>query len=454
MGLFYLRGMQIHLIAIGGAVMHNLALALHAKGYQVSGSDDEIFEPSRSRLNKQGLLPTEYGWFPDKIHTGQDAVILGMHARADNPELLRAQELNIPVYSFPEYVFEQSKDKLRVAICGSHGKTTITSMIMHVLNYHHKKFDYLVGAQLKGFETMVQFSDAPIMIIEGDEYFASPLDKRPKFLFYHAQINLISGIAWDHFNVFPTFDLYTNQFKQLMEGTASSDKLIVFNEDEHIDTLLQTSGIAATIEKYGTPAYYLQNHQFHITTENKDYNFEIFGKHNMQNMDGARCVCYALGIENDAFYLAMESFKGAAKRLETIIATPDHHVFRDFAHAPSKVQATVNAVKEQFPKNKLVAVLELHTFSSLNQAFMVNYGNTMEQADVRIVYFNPHTLAIKKLPPLEPAGIKQLFNDPDLVVINNSAELFSELKKLNVVNTDLLLMSSGNFDNLDLTILT
>ena len=446
--------MQIHLIAIGGAVMHNLALALHQLGYQVTGSDDEIFEPSLSRLQKQGLLPAERGWFPEKIHDKLDAVILGMHARADNPELLKAKALGLAVYSFPEYVYEQSKHKTRVAICGSHGKTTITSMIMHELQQRKMAFDYLVGAQLAGFETMVQFSDAPLMIIEGDEYFASPLDKRPKFLHYQSQITLISGIAWDHFNVFPTFNNYTDQFKQLMEGTKSSDTLIVFNDDTNIQSLINESKIAANIISYQTPEYVLNNHKFQINTSTDQYTFSIFGRHNMQNMEGAKKVCNALGISDADFYTAMQSFKGAAKRLEILKQTNDHIIFRDFAHAPSKVEATVNAVKEQYPEKILVACLELHTFSSLNKDFINQYYNTMQKADVRIVYFNPHTLTLKKLPPLSTTEVQQYFNDNDMHVVNDSAQLLLLLQKLNIVNTNLLLMSSGNFDNLDLTILT
>ncbi|MBL0280228.1 MAG: peptidoglycan synthetase [Chitinophagales bacterium] len=446
--------MQIHLIAIGGAVMHNLALALHQLGYQVTGSDDEIFEPSLSRLQKQGLLPAEKGWFPEKIHDKLDAVILGMHARADNPELLKAKALGLAVYSFPEYVYEQSKHKTRVAICGSHGKTTITSMIMHVLQQRKMAFDYLVGAQLAGFETMVQFSDAPLMIIEGDEYFASPLDKRPKFLHYQSQITLISGIAWDHFNVFPTFNNYTDQFKQLMEGTKSSDTLIVFNDDTNIQSLINESKIAATIISYQTPEYVLNNHKFQINTTTNQYTFSIFGRHNMQNMEGAKKVCNALGISDADFYTAMQSFKGAAKRLEILKQNNDHIIFRDFAHAPSKVEATVNAVKEQYPEKNLVACLELHTYSSLNKDFINQYYNTMQKADVRIVYFNPHTLILKKLPHLSTAEVQHYFNDTDMHVVNDSAQLLLLLQKLNIVNTNLLLMSSGNFDNLDLTILT
>ena len=446
--------MQIHLIAIGGAVMHNLAIALKTKGLTVTGSDDEIFEPSLSRLQKHNLLPKKYGWYPENIHSGLDAVILGMHARADNPELLRAKELNLNIYSFPEYIYEQSKNKIRVAVCGSHGKTTITSMIMHVLKDQKLDFDYLVGAQLAGFETMVQISDAPLMIIEGDEYFASPLDKRPKFLHYKAQITLISGIAWDHFNVFPTFENYTNQFKILMESLSPQQLLILNEEDQNINSLLNNSKVKAEIKKYSTPDYFLENNAFHLQFENKVYIFEIFGKHNMQNMEAARLVCNALNIENDVFYSAMESFKGAAKRLEILYKNDSGIVFRDFAHAPSKVQATVDAVKEQYPERKLIACLELHTFSSLNKTFIAHYKNTMNKADVRIVYFNPHTVQLKKLPELLPEEVKHFFNDDSLHVINNSAQLSELLKMLKSVNTNFLLMSSGNFDNLEFTIFT
>jgi len=445
--------MQIHLIAIGGAVMHNLAIALKTKGLIVTGSDDEIFEPSLSRLKKHGLLTEKFGWDAENIHHQLDAVILGMHTRADNPELLRAIELKLPVYSFPEYVYEQSKDKVRVAVCGSHGKTTITSMIMHVLKTQKRDFDYLVGAQLAGFETMVQISDAPLMIIEGDEYFASPLDKRPKFLHYRAQITLISGIAWDHFNVFPTFENYTDQFKILIESLSEQTLLILNAEDQNINSVLIKSEVKAEIKKYFTPDYYLENNVFHLNFENKIYIFEIFGKHNMQNMEAARLVCNALNIGNETFYTAMESFKGAAKRLEILYKNEQGIVFRDFAHAPSKVKATVDAVKEQYPERTLIACLELHTFSSLNKTFITHYKNTMNKADVRIVYFNPHTVELKKLPELIPDEVKHFFNDDSLYVINNSKQLAELLKMLKNANTNFLLMSSGNFDNLEFTIL-
>lgn len=446
--------MRVHLIAIGGAVMHNMALALQESGHSVSGSDDEIFEPSRTRLQRKGLLPEVMGWFPERISPELDAVILGMHARADNPELLRAQELGLPIYNFPEYVYEQSKNAIRVAICGSHGKTTITSMIMHVLRQKQMHFDYLVGAQLAGFETMVRFSGAPVMIIEGDEYFASPLDKRPKFLFYHPQIALISGIAWDHFNVFPTYASYVHQFTQLANVMAADSTLIVQGEDAEINNMISGSTFTGEVLPYFTPEYTVADGHITLQYAGTSYTMHIFGKHNMQNMEGARLVCAKLGIDTADFYAAMQTFTGAAKRLEVFKSTDDHIIFRDFAHAPSKVQATTAAVKEQFPQHRLVACLELHTFSSLNKGFIDQYRNTMRDADVRIVYFNPHTLALKKLPPLSTEEVQAYFNDPELTVMNDSNQLLALLKSLNIANTHLLLMSSGNFDNLDLSILT
>ncbi len=445
--------MKVHLIAIGGAVMHNLAIALKSKGYMVTGSDDEIFEPSRSRLQKHGLLPGKSGWFPESVHPGLDAVILGMHARIDNPELIRAIELKLPVYSFPEFVFEQSKNKIRVAICGSHGKTTITSMVMHVLKHQHKAFDYLVGAHLDGFETMVQLSDAPLILIEGDEYFASPLDKQPKFLHYKAQINLISGVAWDHFNVFPTFDSYTAQFKLLIDSLSATDTLIANEEDEVLSSLVG-EGCKAKYIGYHTPNYSLRNNKLQLEYDHHAYSFEIFGRHNMQNMEGAAIVCAQLGIARPDFYEAMQNFKGAAKRLEIFRKAVDHFIFRDFAHAPSKVKATVLAVKEQFPDKKLVACLELHTYSSLNKSFIPQYANTMLAADLRIVYVNPHALELKKLPPLSAEEIQKYFNDSELIVVQDSEQLINLLQSLNVVNSNILLMSSSNFNNLSFNELT
>jgi len=446
--------MRIHLIAIGGAVMHNMALALAEAGHQVTGSDDEIFEPSRSRLAKYGLLPEAMGWFPEKIDHTLDAVILGMHARADNPELLAAQKLGISVYNFPEYVYEHSKEAIRIAICGSHGKTTITSMIMHVLQNMQRHFDYLVGAQLAGFETMVKFSNAPVMVIEGDEYFASPIDRRPKFLFYRPQIALISGIAWDHFNVFPKFSDYTDQFKLFLEKLTTDSLLIVNGEDAVIRDLLQESKCVSRIIQYYALQYAGIANGTSVEHGGKKYTWKIFGRHNMENAAGAMEVCKALGISGDDFCLAMQSFTGASRRLECIHQDNDLIILRDFAHAPSKVQATVAAVREQYPDKNMTACLELHTFSSLNVDFLGQYRNCMHVADQRIVYFNPHTVEMKKLPPLTTDEVRRLFNDTGLEVFDDVQKLLRHLQALHGTHGVLLLMSSGSFDNMDMRILT
>lgn len=444
--------MQIHLISIGGAVMHNLAIALKKNGFRVSGSDDEIFEPSLSRLKQYALLPSEFGWFPQKIHKGLDAVILGMHARADNPELLEAQKLGLSIYSFPEYIYEQAKKKDRIAVCGSHGKTTITSMILHCFLSIKKKFDYLVGAQLKGFDAMVQISDADIMVIEGDEYFASPIDKRPKFLFYHPKITLLSGIAWDHFNVFPKWEDYLFQFQLLVESLEKDSYLIYNAEDENILQLLEQSSVQANCIPYKTPNYNIINEQVHITNAQSEYAFYIFGKHNLQNMEAAKQACLLSGVKENIFYESMQTFSGASRRLEEIFRNDSLIIYRDFAHAPSKVKATVSALKEQYPQKKLIAVFELHTFSSLNKSFLPQYSGSMNEAHVRIVYFNPHTLDMKKLPTLSKQDIKDAFHDDELIVLNHSEEISSWVKESLENQSVILLMSSGNFDNLDVQV--
>ncbi len=441
--------MKIHLIAIGGAVMHNLAIALAKKGYRVTGSDDEIFEPSRSRLERYGLLPDAPGWFAEKLHSDLDAVILGMHARADNPELLRARELGLAVYSFPEYIFNQSQNKKRVVVCGSHGKTTITSMIMHSLQQAGQQFDYLVGAQLKGFDTMVQLSEAPSIIIEGDEYFASPLDRRPKFLHYKPDIAVLSGIAWDHFNVFPEWESYLDQFRQLLQGMAADSVLIYNSADDNIRQLLREMTPRFTCIPYSAPDYHISGADSIIHAGKKAFKMHVFGRHNMENMAAAARACALLHIQEMDFYSHMESFEGAARRLEIFAQTGTTTIFRDFAHAPSKVMATIGAVKEQFSKRKVIACLELHTFSSLNKSFLPNYAGSMREADTRIVYFNPHTLEQKRLPALSISEMRIFFDDPDLVVIDDSALLLQTLRGLTGGDTCLLLMSSGNFNNLN-----
>ena len=439
-----------HFIAIGGAVMHNLALALVKKGYQVTGSDDEIYEPSKSRLAKAGILPQKYGWFPEKIHSGLDGIILGMHARIDNPELVKAKELGIPVFSFPEFIYNQSKDKKRVVIAGSHGKTSITSIILHVLKDQGVEFDYLVGAQIEGFDLMVQLSNAPIIIIEGDEYLTSPLDRRPKFFHYKHDIALLSGIAWDHFNVFPDFEEYKDQFKQLINLTPADGELIYCIADPLVNEAVESSSILGKKTPYAAHPAKIELGKTYLETLGGPVPVQIFGEHNLQNLHGAKKECESLGISELQFYQSIPLFKGAAKRMELVKEKEDRAMYRDFAHAPSKLKATASAVKNQFPDRKLVAVQELHTYSSLNQDFLPNYAHTMDTADEAIIYLNPHAVALKKLKLMDEETLRNGFKRQDLRLFTDSQELKSYLLSLDYKNTNLLLMSSGNYDNMDL----
>jgi UDP-N-acetylmuramate: L-alanyl-gamma-D-glutamyl-meso-diaminopimelate ligase len=442
--------MKIHILACGGAVMHNIAIALHRMGNDVSGSDDEIFDPALSRLKKEGISPEEFGWFPDKINEELDFIILGMHARPDNPELIKAKELNIKIYSFPEYVFEHSKNKIRVVIGGSHGKTTTTAMVMHVLNQMGKSFDYLVGSQLEGFDTMVKFSDAPIVIIEGDEYLTSALDPIPKFLKYKPHIAMITGIAWDHINVFPTFENYVEQFRLFIDSIEDGGKLIYFSGDPILNDLIEKSKITGIA--YDTPKHHIEEHQVVIETK-EEHKLEIFGEHNLQNAEGASLVCEALGIEKNAFYEALSSFKGTSKRLELVKKDAKTIIYRDFAHSPSKLIASVDAIRRQYPEFHFISVFELHTFSSLSKEFLPHYAHSMDVADDSIVYFNPHVFAHKKMQNIDKEYIKSQFGEKTLV-IDDSKELISTVFKLKsnvlVKPCVLLFMSSGNFDNAQL----
>lgn len=445
--------MRIHLIAIGGSAMHNLALALHSKGYKVSGSDDEIFEPSKSRLAAKGLLPDAIGWDENRITPDIDAVILGMHARSDNPELLKAQALGLKIYSYPEYIYEQTKNKTRVVIGGSHGKTTITSMILHVLKHCNIDCDYLVGAQLEGFDTMVKLShEAKIAVIEGDEYLASPIDRRPKFHLYHPNIAVISGIAWDHINVFPTFENYVEQFEKFIELIEPNGTLTYCENDEVlVDTVKKSLNNSIQKIAYGIPKHSIENGITYIyNSAQEKIPLKIFGNHNLMNLEAARNVCKALHISEDDFYNAIQSFKGAAKRLEFVAGNNHFAVYKDFAHSPSKLKATTQAVKQQFPNRKIVACMELHTFSSLNENFLNEYNGSMNTADEAIVYYNPHTIAHKKLKPITETQVKAAFNNQELKVYINSKELINYLQNKKWENSVLLLMSSGNFDGVDI----
>ncbi|MEI8114668.1 MAG: Mur ligase family protein [Bacteroidia bacterium] len=443
--------MNVHFIAIGGSAMHNLAIALHKKGYRVTGSDDEVFEPSKSRLKSYGLLPELEGWYPESISLELDAVILGMHARQDNPELIRAQELGLKIFSYPEYLYEQTKDKIRVVIGGSHGKTTITSMIMHVLRYNQIAFDYMVGAQLEGFDTMVSLTEeAKIAVFEGDEYLSSPIDRRPKFHLYFPNIALLSGIAWDHINVFPTFPFYVEQFQIFADLIEPKGSLIYFGSDENLQQVADKSRTDIQKFPYQSHGSVIENGITYLISDNRKIRLQIFGDHNLQNISGAQLVCRQLGLTDEQFYTAIAEFKGASRRLEVLAETENSVVFNDFAHSPSKLKATTEAVKKQFPERKLVACLELHTFSSLKKEFLPQYKNSMDAADLAIVYFNPHTIAHKKLEPITEQQVAEAFDSAGLMVSTDSDQLFDFLKSQNWQNTNLLLMTSGNFSGKNL----
>lgn len=442
--------MKVHFIAIGGAAMHNLALALHLKGDTVTGSDDTIFEPSKSRLDAHNLLPEKEGWFPKKITSDLDAIILGMHAKSDNPELIRAQELKLKIFSYPEFIYEQSKLKTRVVIGGSHGKTTITAMLLHVLSYNNKSVDYMVGAQLDGFDVMVQLSEEnDFIVLEGDEYLSSPLDSRPKFHHYKPNIALISGIAWDHINVFPTFENYKEQFSIFVNSIVAGGSITYNIEDENVKSIVESANNSIRHFPYSTPEYHISDGVTYLETEEGPIPLEIFGHHNLNNLAGAKWICQQMGIDEIDFYEAISSFSGASKRLEKIASHNSAVIFKDFAHAPSKVMATTRAVKDQFPNKRLLACLELHTYSSLNENFLDQYFNTLNDASEAVVFYSPKALEIKRMKPISENQISKAFNYPKLKIFTEPTAFQDFLKSQTYHNTALLLMSSGNYGGLD-----
>ena len=444
--------MKTHFIAIGGSAMHNLAIALKDKGYQVTGSDDAIFEPSKSRLERKGIFPAELGWFPEKLTADIDAVILGMHAHADNPELARAKELGLKIYSYPEFLYEQSKEKTRVVIGGSHGKTTITSMILHVLNFHQKDIDYMVGAQLEGFDCMVKITnDNDFMILEGDEYLSSPIDLRSKFLLYQPNIALISGIAWDHINVFKTFDDYVEQFRKFVASITPGGVLVYNEEDAEVVKVVESAENYFRKIPYHTPDYEIVDGIINLKTDMGEIPLSVFGKHNLLNMEGARFICSQLGIMEEEFYEAIMSFKGASKRLEKVERQDSGLLYKDFAHAPSKVKATVSAFAEQFSKTETFGFLELHTYSSLNPVFLEQYDHAMDGLDNAVVFYSEDALKIKRMEPISPELIKEKFKNENLKVFTNAEDLHQYWETLDKSKGAFLMMSSGNFGGLDLT---
>jgi UDP-N-acetylmuramate: L-alanyl-gamma-D-glutamyl-meso-diaminopimelate ligase len=442
--------MRIHFIAIGGSAMHNLAIALHNKGEHVTGSDDEIFDPSRSRLAAKGLLPEQYGWFEDNISSDIDTVILGMHAKLDNIELLRSKALGLTIYSYPEFLYEQSKNKTRVVIGGSHGKTTITSMILHVMHYHDKEVDYMVGAQLEGFDTMVHLTkENDFIVLEGDEYLSSAIDRRPKFHLYKPNIALLSGIAWDHINVFPTFDNYVEQFRIFLSQITHGGAIVYNQEDIEVKQVVETAQNQIKKYPYQTPKYSVENGDTLLDTQDGPMPIEVFGKHNLNNLEGARWICQLMGVQQEDFYEAIATFKGASKRLEKIAQGPTSIAYKDFAHSPSKVMATTQALKNQYPERSLLACLELHTYSSLNPEFLSEYKGALDGADKAVVFYSPKAVKIKKLDAVSSAQILNAFQREDLLVFTDPAAFQDYLFEQDFNNTSLLLMSSGNYGGLD-----
>lgn len=443
--------MKIHFIAIGGSVMHSLAIALLLKGNEISGSDDEFFEPSKSRLASYGILPEKQGWYPEKLSSEIDAVILGMHAKQDNPELLKAIELGLPIYSYPEYIYKQAVDKLRVVVGGSHGKTTVTSMVMHVLKNAGHEFDYLVGARLEGFDQMLQLSNAPLMIIEGDEYLSSPIDKRPKFMLYNADIGLINGIAWDHINVFPDFEIYVQQFKDFINSIIPGGTLIYCNSDPILCNVVKKSGFKGILHGFSTHPHKLINGKTFLIFGKELIPVSVFGIHNLKNINAAYYITRSLNIKPDIFYHHISSFKGASRRLELIAENESTAVYYDFAHSPSKLKATINAVRERYLNRKIIVCFELHTYSSLSNRFLGEYRGSLDSSDIAFIFFNQSTLALKDLPEISNEEIKQGFGKDDIRVYTDIIMLRKNLLNLDLDNSVFVMMSSGNFNGLDIT---
>jgi UDP-N-acetylmuramate: L-alanyl-gamma-D-glutamyl-meso-diaminopimelate ligase len=442
--------MKYHFIAIGGSAMHNIAIALKEKGEDITGSDDQIFEPSRTRLAQHGILPEQMGWQPERITSDIDVIVLGMHAKADNPELLKAQELGLKIYSYPELLYEHSKNKTRVVIAGSHGKTTITSMVLHVLDYHAKPTDFMVGAQLEGFDNMVHLTEEnDFILLEGDEYLSSALDRSPKFLWYKPNIALISGIAWDHVNVFPDFETYKQQFVDFTECMTNGSTLVYFENDSILNEIALNASKPTRKHAYSIPNYEISDGETYLETDEGPMPLQVFGEHNLQNIAGAKWICQHMGVDEEDFYEAISTFKGASKRLEKIIETENTIVFKDYAHSPSKVKATTEAVKLQFPEKKLCVGLELHTYSSLTASFLTEYKNTLDKADEVLIYYSKKALEIKRMPELSQQQIEASFDREDIAVFTNAEDFHAHLKTKQFNNHVLLLMSSGNYGGLD-----
>ena len=439
---------KVHFISIGGSVMHSLAIELKRLNYVVTGSDDVIYEPSKSSLIENDLYPKELGWHESNIKDDLDFVILGMHARSDNPELKLAKHKKIKIYSFPEFVYEYSKNKTRVVIAGSHGKTTIASMVLHVLKNNTINVDYLLGAKIEGLSNSVSLSNEnDFIIIEGDEYLSSRIHDTPKFHVYKPNIALISGISWDHVNVFPTFDVYKNQFGVFIDKIVDGGVLIYNDNDLEILDLLKNNQNFIRKIPYSRHNYIAKDNKFFIETDEGILPLKIFGKHNMENLSGAKQVCNLIGLTDDEFYNSILTFKGATNRLQLKEIKLGRSVIIDFAHSPSKLKASIDAVKTNF-SGELVGVYELHTFSSFHKKFQIHYRGTMDKCDYPIIFIDRSNPKLKNQ-DLDEESLKKSFNNLKMKFIFDKDELDNYIMSFEQLNLNLLLMSSGKFGGID-----
>ena len=442
--------MRLHFIAIGGSAMHSLALEMKRMGNEITGSDDAIFNPSKAKLKAAEILPETLGWFPEKITNKIDVVILGMHAKINNPELLKAQSLKLKIQSYPEFLAEISQEKTRVVIAGSHGKTTITAMILHVLNYHDISTDFMLGAPVSAVtETLFVSEENDFILLEGDEYLSSAIDLQPKFLWYQPEIALISGIAWDHINVFPTFETYVSQFEKFIFSIREGGVLLYNQEDLVLKDLVENSPHAVKKIPYRAPTHYIENGITFLDTSEGSLPLSVFGEHNLMNLSGAQWISQLMGLDAVEFYEAIPSFTGAAKRLEKISQGLTAVLYKDFAHAPSKVMATAKAVKDQFKGFEIQICLELHTYSSLDISFINQYKKTLSLADKAIIFYDPEALKIKNRSPISTEIIQAAFDHDFLKVITKTSSLEEYLFSQKYDNKILVMMSSGNFGGLD-----
>lgn len=444
--------MRIHCISHWWRVTSSLAIQLKLLGHNVTGHDDEIYEPSKSALAQHGLLPQHEWWDADSVTSDIDMIVLGMHASADNPELLRAKELGLMIKSYPEVIYEFSKNKMRVVIAGSHGKTTTTSMVMHVLKHNGISFDWVVGGIVPGFDTMVSLDDNhKIIIIEWDEYPDGKINMTAKMLLYKHNIGILNGIAWDHITTYPTFDSYLLPFQTFVDQTPTDGFLGYYQDDQEVTNIMEHTDTQAQTVWYTVHPHIIRDGITYLQTPQWEVKLSIFWAHNCINISAAKLVCNQLDLSDEQFYAAIWSFTGAGNRLQLIHQDDAKHltILRDFAHSPSKLTATINAVKTQYPDRTIIGLFELHTFASLSASFLPEYKWSFDAADIACVYYDDHTFQIKRMTPLTKEVVINGFGRSDLVVQDSANDLQAWYDNLDLTNSVVVLMSSGNFGGVE-----